>query len=99
MNPNPPQKSYIEGLRDRREKAMRMPALTEQESKDLKLATKLQNDINVLLQRIKAINFMPRRPEWVREEARKNLPTQLQSKQMELKEVMSRIPFHKATHE
>lgn len=94
MNAHPP-KSYLDGLREKRENAMRMPELTEEQRTDLKLAKKLQQDISTLESRLAGVGLLPRRPAGLREEHKQRIIAQLREKHDELKEVMRRLPFYK----
>lgn len=91
-----PQKSYLDGLRDKRKELMQMPVLTDEQRADMKLAKKLQQDIQHLEERLAGVPRLPRRPSWVREQEEENITTQLREKHDELKEVMRRIPFYKS---
>lgn len=91
-----PQKSYLEGLRDKRKTLMQLPVLTDEQRADVKLAKKLQQDIQSLEQRLAGVSLLPRRPAGLREEHAERITAQLREKHDELKEVMRRIPFYKS---
>lgn len=95
MNPNPPkaEKSYLQGLRDKRAMLMQMPQLTPEQKDDVKLAKKLQQDIVTLEQRIAGVSRMPRRPVGLREATEEKLTEELKAKHREFSDVMRRIPF------